>query len=157
MKKFLVGITLTALMACSAPNAETPHSLVTGPVNSTDVLQNPEFRHSYDAYQPSADALSKMQALEGKTLLVLFGYWCHDSAREVPRLLKLIEQSGVELQGLKLVAVDYDKRDPQGLAEKHDLKYTPTIYLLDGDQELGRIIERPESGLAEDLRRLTLD
>ena len=92
-----------------------------------------------------------MAKLEGKDLLVLFGTWCHDSQREVPRLLKLLEQSKVELNSLTLVAVDYNKQDPQGLAEQFQLKYTPTFIVIDQSKEQHRVVEKPQGTLAEAL------
>ena len=92
-----------------------------------------------------------MKKLEGLSVLVLFGTWCHDSERDVPRLLKLLEQSQVKIKELKLVGVNYNKQDPEGLHRDFDLRYTSTIILLDGDRELGRIVERPNVSIGEDL------
>lgn len=92
-----------------------------------------------------------MQALQGLSLLVLFGSWCHDSEREVPRLLKLLNQSGVKLQSLQLHAVNQQKQHPAQLHLQYQLQYTPTIVVLQGNTELGRIVERPIVSLAADL------
>jgi thioredoxin 1 len=82
---------------------------------------------------------------------VLFGTWCHDSQREVPRLLKLLDSSKVALASLKLVAVGYDKRDPEGIAARYQLKYSPTIIVLTAGEELGRLVEKPKASIASDL------
>ncbi|WP_156413722.1 TlpA family protein disulfide reductase [Lacimicrobium alkaliphilum] len=94
-----------------------------------------------------------MQALKGKSVLILFGTWCHDSEREVPRFLKLADASGVRLRQLQLVAVGLDKKDPAGLAQQYNLLYTPTIIVMDNEQELYRMIERPKGPLALDLQQ----
>ncbi|WP_166838506.1 hypothetical protein [Rheinheimera pleomorphica] len=95
-----------------------------------------------------------MQALSGTSLVVLFGSWCHDSEREVPRLLKLIDQSGVELESLQLQGVDRRKQHPENLHNQFALRYTPTIIVLRDGNELGRIIEKPQRSLAADLAAL---
>ena len=84
-------------------------------------------------------------------MLVFLGTWCHDSKREVPRFLKLIDTANVQLGSLKLVAVGYDKLDSDGLAKQHDLLYTPTIIVSDGEKELARMIEKPKQSIAADL------
>ena len=83
---------------------------------------------------------------------MLFGTWCHDSERKVPRLLKLLDQSEADLQNLTLFAVDRKKTDPDGFAARLELQYTPTIIVSEGGQEIARIIERPLEGLATDLQ-----
>jgi hypothetical protein len=75
----------------------------------------------------------------------------------VPRLLKLLDLSGVELQSLSLHGVNYNKQEPNDLHRKYDLRYTPTIILLQGENELGRIIEKPVTSLGEDLARFVTE
>lgn len=116
--------------------------------------QYPAFQAEYKAYKPSKQELAAVAELEKDTLLVLFGTWCHDSQREVPRLLKTFDLSGLDVPKLTLVAVDTKKTDPQGIAQKYNLKYTPTFILLHDDKELGRVVERPKTSLTQDLKAL---
>lgn len=123
-----------------------------GQIQSQDLLnKNTVFAKEYAAYQPTEVELAAMQRLAGKSIIVLFGEWCHDSEREVPRLLKLIDSAGVSLASVELYAVDFKKQEPSGSHERYGLQYTPTIILLDNQTQLGRIIERPVVSLAEDL------
>lgn len=112
------------------------------------------FQSEYQDYQPSEKELKQMAALAGKQLLVMFGTWCHDSKREVPRLMKLLDDSQVELASITWLAIDIEKQEPTGTAEKNRLKYTPTFVLFDDGNEIGRVIERPNGTLASDLSRL---
>jgi hypothetical protein len=91
------------------------------------------------------------------SLLVLFGTWCHDSEREVPRLLKLLDLSDVELESLSLHGVNYNKQEPNNLHRQYDLKYSPTIILLQGEDELGRIVEKPILSIGEDLASFVVE
>ena len=93
-----------------------------------------------------------MESVRGKEVIVLFGTWCHDSEREVPRLLKLLDQSEVDLQSLTLFAVDRNKTDPDGFAARLELQYTPTIIVSEDGREIARIVERPIKGLATDFQ-----
>jgi len=80
---------------------------------------------------------------------VYFGTWCHDSQREVPRLLKIL-QANNQVDVL-LIGLNYQKAEAQGRAQAAKVKYTPTFVVsLDG-KEIGRIIERPENSLVDDI------
>ncbi|WP_105199382.1 thioredoxin [Pseudoalteromonas sp. T1lg10] len=140
------------IMALSTTAACADDKPYIGVIDSASLLSEYKtFATAYDDFAPSDDELAQMHKLTGKSLLVLFGTWCHDSEREVPRLLKLLALSKVELAQLELVAVDYSKKDDRGLAEQFALKYTPTFIVLDGDTELVRVVEKPEGSLAEAL------
>ena len=84
----------------------------------------------------------------------MFGTWCHDSEREVPRLLKILDALGVEDDRLMLIALDWDKREPLGRAREAGVEFTPTfVFYVDG-REVGRIVERPEVSLEQDIERI---
>jgi len=155
----VISVAIASLPLTAAPAEANPHSNVQsethGSISSEALLAHyPGFAAEYASYQPSAGALAQMQQLQGLQLLVLFGSWCHDSEREVPRLLKLIQQSGVALNTLQLETVNQQKHHPQQLHSQHNLRYTPTIIVLDNGRELGRIIEKPAKSLAEDLAEI---
>lgn len=129
-----------------------------GETTTQEILTGfPEFREEYESFQPTASEIQHMTQLTGKSLLVMFGSWCHDSEREVPRLMKLLDESKVQLEKLTFLAVDQTKQEPSGQAKANNLKYTPTIVLFDDNAEIGRIIERPNTSLANDLSGFVTD
>jgi len=133
--------------------AEQSNSDHLGEISTSSLLSNYEaFASEYEAYSPTRAELSLMESLRGKEVIVLFGTWCHDSEREVPRLLKLLDQSEVDLQSLTLFAVDRNKTDPDGFAARLELQYTPTIIVSEDGREIARIVERPIKGLATDFQ-----
>ncbi|MBV2130503.1 TlpA family protein disulfide reductase [Arsukibacterium indicum] len=155
----VLSAAIASLALTTAPAKANPHSMVQpatiGSISGEALLaQYPGFAAEYASYQPSAGALAQMQQLTGLQLLVLFGSWCHDSEREVPRLLKLVQQSGVALNTLQLETVNQQKQHPQQLHSQYNLRYTPTIIVLDNGRELGRIIEKPAKSLADDLAEI---
>lgn len=141
---------LFAIFSTNNSLAQKDHIGVIAP---SDLLANyEEFQQEYDSYEPSELEIQNINQLAGKEIIALFGTWCHDSEREVPRLLKLLDAANVELKQLTLYAVDRKKQDPDGVAEKFDLRYTPTIILSDElGSELARIIEKPKTNIANDL------
>ncbi|TGE84682.1 thioredoxin [Pseudoalteromonas sp. KS88] len=146
-KQFLLVLALFV-----APLAMADKGPFVGEISTTRLLADyAKFNKEFTVFTPSNDELAKIQQLDGKDIVVLFGTWCHDSEREVPRLLKLIAQSEVALKSLTLVGVGYDKRDPQGIAQQYNLEYTPTMIVLDDGKEIARMIEKPKVSLASDL------
>ena len=117
----------------------------------------PIFDANYQAYEPSAESVSSFKASlpEALEVRVLFGTWCHDSEREVPRLLKLLNLAGIPGESVELYGLDFKKKDPGGMADAMGIKYTPTFIFYVGDRELGRIVERPEVSLISDISRLS--
>lgn len=114
-----------------------------------------KFLQNYEGYQPSEQELNAVTTLSDKvSLTVFFGVWCHDSEREVPRLLKTFNTSSTSIE---LVALDTQKSDPQQLAEASSIKFTPTFVVFENGQEIGRIIERPQQSLAEDILKIWQD
>lgn len=143
----------------AAGGQDTEHHV--GEITPKALLEGfPVFAKEYTDFEVDAAAQTQLpllaqQTAEGQSLLVLFGTWCHDSQREVPRLLKLLNAAEADMSKVRLVAVNYEKEDPQGIAKAHKLRYTPTIILLKDDKELGRIVERPKQSLAQDLVALS--
>jgi thioredoxin 1 len=153
MKTLFLALLMIASIGCSSTEQPLAKSEpFTGVISGSQLIEEyPEFRSVYEQYQPSSAEIAAVQSLSGKTLVVLFGTWCHDSEREVPRLLKLLDLSGVELKKLSLYGVNYNKQEPTNLHQQYDLMYSPTIILFQGEDELGRIVEKPATSLGEDL------
>jgi hypothetical protein len=153
MKSLLLSLLVIVSVGCGSTEQPLAKSgPFTGMISASQLItEYPQFRTAYEKYQPSSAEIAAAKSLSGKSLVVLFGTWCHDSEREVPRLLKLLDMSGVELQSLSLHGVNYNKQEPTNLHRQYDLKYSPTIVLLHGDKELGRVVEKPMLSLGEDL------
>lgn len=112
------------------------------------------FAQEYHHYDATVEQVAGLQAVNKDIeLVVLFGTWCHDSVREVPRLLKLVNSANNPNLSVKLVAVSLDKQQPQYI-EPLSLKYTPTIVVVHEGNEIGRIVESPTTTLSDDLMRI---
>ena len=93
--------------------------------------------------QPSQKAIDVLnQITEPTQVTAFFGTWCHDSQREIPELIKLKQAVTNPNFKLKLIALDREKKDNQGLAKKAGVKFTPTIVVTQQGKELGRIVEK---------------
>ncbi|MBU2978816.1 thioredoxin family protein [Alteromonas sp. C1M14] len=151
----LLLVTIVSACSYSRANQQQAADDAVGEISQQQLLTHyPVFSNNYNAYSPSDKEVAAVASLQGYSLVVLFGTWCHDSEREVPRLLKTLDASGLDNLDIQLVAVDRKKRDPQGIALSHKLKYTPTFVLLKDGKELGRVIEKPTLTISQDLQAI---
>ena len=125
-----------------------------GDISQAELLERHEvFKRNYDAYEVTAGIDGLPADLKVK---ILFGTWCHDSEREVPRMLKLLAASGVKEENISLISLDIRKEEPEGRARALDVRFTPTFIFFIGGTELGRIVEQPSKSLIEDIKLITL-
>ena len=112
----------------------------------------PLFKLRYENYVVT-DQIN-LSDLDDISVVIMFGTWCHDSKREVPRMLRILDAAGVTLEKISLIGVDINKQEPNGRGKFYNLKNTPTLILLKNGKEVGRIIERPKISLEADLINL---
>ena len=113
----------------------------------------PLFKFRYDNYEVT-DQIN-LSDFEDISVVIMFGTWCHDSKREVPKMLRILDSAGVGTEQLSLIGVDINKTEPKGREKLYNLRNTPTLILLKNGKEVGRIIERPNVSLEADLIGLT--
>ncbi|MBK5258559.1 MAG: peptidylprolyl isomerase [Thermoanaerobaculia bacterium] len=131
--------------------------LVIGRTNAERVLSIlPEYAAAKAAYQPDETVVEMIAAAmqPGDRMEIIMGTWCSDSLREVPRFLKIAdvmrEKYGKELP-LSVIAVDRSKTQPADLIANKSIEKVATFIYYRGEQELGRIVERPVAVFEDDL------
>jgi len=97
------------------------------------------------------DELSEIVSSKKIDILVVFGTWCSDSRREIPRFYKIIDNIGVNESDIKLVAVDRKKTAKGDLLGTIVIEKVPTFFFYENGKEIGRIIEVPTLTLEEDI------
>jgi thiol-disulfide isomerase/thioredoxin len=117
------------------------------------------FQTFYD-YHGTDDTLIEKFAIDLKQyhILVFMGTWCSDSQREIPALLKILEQAGFPREQLKIIGV-YDKgplykTSPNGEQWGLQIKMVPTIIFLKDGKEVNRIVESPIETLEKDIAKI---
>jgi thiol-disulfide isomerase/thioredoxin len=113
-----------------------------------DISKDELFATHREFYQNYLDAepLSSDEKLDldGISLKVLFGTWCHDSQREIPKLLRLLEDINIKPELISLIGLNYQKNEPQNRGVILKIKKTPTIIIYRYKEEIGRIEESPK-------------
>ena len=146
-------IVLSLLAACANTGAENTASpaIAIGKISQQTLLSKyGTFKESYQAFTLSDSDIALVKSWPSNVRVdVYFGSWCHDSQREVPRFLKLAEQN--TQVSYQLIGVDYDKLEPSGSAQNHNIKHTATFVIYQNNEEIGRIVERPTVSLVADI------
>jgi cyclophilin family peptidyl-prolyl cis-trans isomerase len=137
----------------SISNVSLP--LVVGAMTTDKLLATvPSYDERKSTYTPDPTVVEMMKSYvrDGDRVEVFMGTWCADSEREVPKFLRVVDdlktQFGVELP-YTFVALDRSKHEPARLIAGKNISKVATFIYYRGDDELGRIEEKP-AGLFED-------
>jgi hypothetical protein len=97
---------------------------------------------------PDTARLAELRGVKpGWSVEVVYGPWCSDSAREVPRFIALLSALKDDAPETRWVAVDRDKREPVSEVRRLGIERVPTFVVSRGGRELGRIVETAEPSL----------
>jgi hypothetical protein len=108
------------------------------------VKRNPGFQRVYDSYQPAPEIVEQIvSALPEGRLVAVAEYWCGDSRRLVPRMARIAEK----LPAWQFEVYPWDRIRR---AQPWQVRAVPTFIVYVGDDEIGRIVERPKSGSLEE-------
>ena len=128
-------------------------SIEEGDIEIQHLLNNySAFNLNYQAYEVKNKL--GLSDIEGLKVSILFGTWCHDSLREVPRMLRILEAEGILPNQISLVLLSLKKTEPNKRDKFFNIHKTPTFIFLMHDKEVGRIVERPLISLEADLNNI---
>lgn len=159
MKKFVV---LFLLISAIVAHAQKDPRLL-GICSVKDFDREPYatwYKPGYEGYVPNAGVLSQLKkaGAEKLTVKVVFGSWCGDSKRELPRMMKVLHAAGFPEKNIQLIGV-YDslevyKQAPNREEKTLNIYRVPTYIVYQKDKELGRIVEYPVESLERDLLKI---
>lgn len=165
VKEIFASLALV-IIVCGSYAQETADTTLAG--NSPQVLvgqytradlQEGEFGHyfleEYQAYTPCRETIRALEtSIYEYSIVIVLGTWCHDSQQQVPRFYKLLDQLDYETTFVKNICLDKDKKAADLDITALNIEWVPTFIFYNGDEEIGRIIETPESSLEEDTFRI---
>lgn len=128
--------------------SEYVQKILNGPITKEGLKKMPYkiwFNTNYKTYIVDTETLKniKKRKLKGLKVKAFMGTWCHDSNREIPRLMRVCEELGI-YDDLELIGLDVNKTNRLNQQEGWNIRKTPTIIFLRDGEELGRILEEPE-------------
>jgi len=139
--------------------------VIMGEVTRDRILVDiPDWDAEFFDYQPDPTLVGDIAArMGGVEITILLGTWCSDSRREIPRLWKILDTIGYPADDVTLYAVGSsrftsDMPIPEELLEwsgrikqRYGVERVATVILYRGGEEIGRIVETPETTLEGDL------
>ena len=129
-----------------------------GKITKEDLQQAPYaawFDPMYESYKPSEETLKTIKNnINDYKIKVFMGTWCGDSKREVPKLYRLLEESGYNMDNIEMQAVRPDKTLPDDLQQKYNVHYVPTIIFFKDGEEVNRFVEYPQEEFEEDIAKI---
>jgi thiol-disulfide isomerase/thioredoxin len=145
---------MAALGGCAGTSPAVRDAEVTGWVDAGRLIgpEFPSFLERYDTVQVNTDIVEMIARMHPDIdILVFLGSWCGDSRREVPRLVKIVRSAGLPEARVRYYGLDRTKKSADGLTDTYRIERVPTVILLRGGEELGRVVELPRSTLEGDL------
>ncbi len=116
-----------------------------------------EWREAYEKTKAHEKAMAHLGGVkEGAQITVIFGTWCDDCMRDVPQLWRDLEALGDDASRIKLYYVGVDDAFGSGDADLSAYRpdAIPSFVVTRDGKEVGRVVERPETTLSNDLGRL---
>lgn len=154
---------LLIIFVVSFTNMNAQDNNIVGKTNKKVLQSNPEykwFEENYNSYNTNPELVRQIKDLlhnNNFTIEVYFGTWCSDSQREVPSLIKILDQANFKYGRLTMIGVDEDKVVPDVSEEKRqklDIHYVPTIIIYKDGVELNRYVEYARETLEQDLIKI---
>ena len=79
------------------------------------------------------------------------GTWCHDSKREIPRLIKILDNLKFDQSNVEIIGLTKEKKGYFNDYSRYNITNTPTIIFYKNKKEVGRIIEKPKETLESNM------
>jgi len=157
---FFSALLLAMSLMINAQQPTAKQEILYGKIKKQDLQKSPFsewFDPGYNNYQPDALLSSKIKKLISNefTLQVFLGTWCGDSRREIPRLLRLLDDIGFSQSHLEIIALGSGdsllKQSPRHEEAGKGIFRVPTIIVYKNNIEINRINEFPAMSLEVDL------
>lgn len=130
-----------------------------GPI-TLEGLQNEPYKawfdsshHEYTVDHSLIEIIKKQ--LKNYELKLFLGTWCGDSKREMPRIMKILQEAKFPMENLEIIALDrrkgFYKKSPGGEEKGLNIIKVPTLIFFKDAKEVNRIVESPIASLEEDM------
>ena len=157
MKKIIYLLTLS-IIACAT---NEKYVMNEGEVDLDYLFNSPNtswFQKNYESYIVDEVIQNEgFSKLNEYNIEIFMNTKCHDSEREVPRFLKILNTLNFSNENLRIVLLNSEKKTIDGLEIGKDITNTPTIIFLKNSNEENRIVEFPYENLENDIFRIIND
>ncbi len=125
-------------------------------ISSSPIFSN-YYSKEYNNYTPKLDFLETLtDDLNNVRIVIIFGSWCPDSQREVPRFMRILDELNYPLDSLSIICVNRLKTVPDVDIKRYMVEFVPTIIFYRDNFEIGRIVESPMETLEDDMASILM-
>lgn len=108
-----------------------------------------------EAYKPDAASIEFLKEhLSQYRLITFMGTWCDDSHILIPQLYKVLSEARFPMGELTMYGVDRTKTTADGAHTQYGISFVPTVIVLRGGKEIGRITESARKSVETDLANI---
>ena len=154
MKKIIYLLTLS-IIACTT---NEKYAMTEGEVDVNYLFNSPNtswFQKNYESYIVDEVIQNEdFSKLNEYNIEIFMNTKCHDSEREVPRFLKILNSLNFSKENLRIILLNSDKKTSDGLEIGKNITNTPTIIFLKNSNEENRIVEFPYENLEKDIYKI---
>jgi len=161
--KFIFFTTVVILSSCfitknkTITDTKTQRKELIGSVTRTG-FQKKEFKSWFDdgymKYIPDNEIINKLKnesLFKNIKIKIIFGTWCGDSRRELPRFFKIVDTANIPENIISLTAIDTKKSSRDKSLNKINFTRIPTFIFYRNGKEIGRIVESTKESLEKDM------
>ena len=112
---------------------------------------------NYHSNYPTQIQMKSIHNIDNYTIELYMGVKCHDSEREVPRLIKILDEIKFSDNKLKIYLLKQNKTSNSEFEIGKNIINTPTIIFYKESLEINRIVEFPVETLERDIYKIIND
>lgn len=130
------------------------HAQTSAEITRDRILSHgPAWQENYDKFEPAADMLDglKQKLGAGLEIDVYLGLWCPDSRNNVPLFIKIMDRLASRIPVRYFEVPRKPSRDVRYYVEEYEVRRVPTFIFRENGKEFGRIVEKPKTGMLEDM------
>ena len=152
MKNYFLALFLFFFNSC---NENSSYDIIDGKVDK-DYLFNSSntkwFPENYNSYETDIFlSENNFDNLDLYKIELYMGVRCHDSEREIPRLIKILDEINFPDKQLNIFLLKRDKTSDYGYEKDKNITNTPTIIFYKDSIEINRIVEFPIETIEKDI------
>ena len=157
MKKIYLLFIAILFTSCS----QNQNYLLEEGVVDIDYLKNlPKtywFNENFENYTVEKINRDNFSELYNYDIEIFMNTLCHDSQREIPRLIKILKELNFPENKLKIILLNPNKESEMGYEVNKNITNTPTIIFNLDNIEVNRIVEFPKESLESDILKILND